>query len=129
MDLLYKIIGIGFVGAIAVVLLRNTKPELTIFVSIAVSAIVLIALSSRISAVISTFSSLAEKSGLESGVFSSILRIIGIGYVTEYASSICDDNGCGSISRNIQLAGKIVIFVMALPLVTGIIDIIEGLVI
>lgn len=124
---IFKFIAIGFIGTIMVVTVKNVKPEYSMFIALATGAIIIIALSNRILDVINTFSQIADKSGLPSGVFNSIVRIIGIGYITEYASSICDDNDCSSIGKKIQFAGKITIFIMALPIITSIIEVIGGL--
>lgn len=125
---IFKYIAIGFIGTIMVVTVKNVKPEYSIFIALATGAIIIIALSNKILDVVNTFTQIADKSGLPAGVFNSILRIIGIGYITEYASSICQDNDCSSIAKKIEFAGKVTIFVMALPIITSIIDIISGLV-
>ena len=125
---IFKFIAIGFIGTIMVVTVKNVKPEYSLFIALATGAIILIALSNKILEVINTFTQISDKSGLPPGVFNSILRIIGIGYITEYASSVCEDIECQSIAKKIQLSGKIVIFIMALPIITSIIDIIGGLI-
>lgn len=127
MDTVLKIIAIGFIGTITVVIMRNVKPEVSVFVAIATGVIILIGISEKLTEVVSAFTSLADKSGLSAPVFSSVIRIIGIGYITEYAASVCEDNNCSSIAKKIQLSGKVIIFAMALPIITGIIDIVEGL--
>lgn len=43
-------------------------------------------------------------------MFSLVLKIIGIGYLTEYSSSLATDAGCASIAQKLQFGGKIVIF-------------------
>lgn len=95
---------------------------------LATGAAILILLSDTIGNVIQTFSSLTEKSGLSNTVLSAVLKVIGIGYLTEYATNVCDDCGCSSIGKKIELSGKITIFVMALPVINGIVDIIGNLI-
>jgi stage III sporulation protein AD len=124
---IFKYIAIGFIGTIMVVTVKHIKPEYSIFIALATGVIILIGISEKILDVVNTFSGIADKSGLPRDIFNAILRIIGIGYITEYASSVCEDNDCASIANKIQLAGKVTIFIMALPVLTGIIDIIGGL--
>lgn len=127
MDDVFKYVAVGLIGMIMAVVVREIKPEYSVFIIIATGAIILLSLSDKIVYVINTFSNLSDKSNIPSSVFLSIVRIIGIGYITEYASSICDDYQCSSIGKKIQLAGKIIIFIMALPIILGIIDIVGGL--
>ena len=61
---------------------------------------------------------------IERGIFSSILKIIGIGYLTEFANGICVDSGAKSIGDKLQFAGKVVILLLALPILENLIEII-----
>ncbi|HHU42909.1 MAG: SpoIIIAC/SpoIIIAD family protein [Bacillota bacterium] len=124
---IFKYIAIGFIGMVMVVTVKNIKPEYSIYIALATGVIILISLSETIMEAVNTFSQIADKSGLSTGVFNAILRIIGIGYITEYSASLCEDNDCSSIAKKIQFAGKVAIFVMAMPILSGIIDIVGGL--
>ena len=122
-----KIIGIAFVGVVLYQILRNTKSDFAIFVSISVGVVILVLLSDKISQVVNVFNDLSVKAGLSSEIFSSVIKIIGIGYLTEYSVNLCDDAGCSSIGKKIELCGKITILIMALPIINGIITIIGEL--
>lgn len=122
-----KIIGIAFVGVVLYQILRNTKSDFAIFVSISVGVVILVLLSDKISQVVNVFNDLSVKAGLSSEIFSSVIKIIGIGYLTEYSVNLCDDAGCGGIGKKIELCGKITILIMALPIINGIITIIGEL--
>lgn len=122
-----KIIGIAFVGVVLYQILRNTKSDFAIFVSISVGVVILVLLSDKISQVVNVFNDLSVKAGLSSEIFSSVIKIIGIGYLTEYSVNLCDDAGCSGIGKKIELCGKITILIMALPIINGIITIIGEL--
>lgn len=125
--LIFKIIGIAFIGAIAFGFIKNVKSDYGIFILLAVGAVILILLSDYLANAISTFSQISTKTGINDQLFSSIIKIIGIGYIAEYSSSVCEDTGCSSIAKNIQLGAKITIFVMSIPIITSILELIEGL--
>ena len=122
-----KIIGIAFIGLISYRLITTTKPDLAPLILVAIGATILILLSDTIGKMITSFSELSDKAGLSSTVLSAVMKIIGIGYITEYASSVCEDCSCSSIAKKIELSGKITIFIMAFPIINGIILTIEGL--
>lgn len=122
-----KIIGLCFVALVCFNVIKNVKPEFGLFVIVCAGAAVVILLSDGIIDAVNAFSSLAEKSGINNDVFSSVLKIIGIGYVTEYSAGICEDGGSKSLAQKIQFAGKITIFIMAMPIITGIIEVIGGI--
>ncbi|MBO5102803.1 MAG: stage III sporulation protein AD, partial [Clostridia bacterium] len=55
------------------------------------------------------------------------LKIIGVGYITEFSSNLCADSGNSAVASKILLAGKLVIFVLAIPIITSLIDIIVSI--
>ncbi|EGL16712.1 stage III sporulation protein AD [Paenibacillus sp. HGF7] len=52
----------------------------------------------------------------------TILKIIGIAYIAEFGAQIVRDAGQESIASKIELSGKILIMVMAIPIITVIIE-------
>lgn len=127
MSVFLKIIGVVFVACVGYNVIKNVKPEYGLFIIITAGAAVIIMLSDNIIQAMGAFSTIAEKSAIDNSVFSSVVKIIGVGYITEYSSSVCEDGGCSSLAQKIQFAGKITVFIMALPIITGIIDVIGGL--
>ena len=95
--------------------------------AIAGGVVILIMLVDYISQIFNIFNIIVEKTGLSSNLFRTILKIIGIGYLTEFAANICADAGTASLSDKILLAGKIVIFAMSAPILVNIVDIVVGL--
>lgn len=58
----------------------------------------------------------------------TILKIIGIAYIAEFASQITKDAGQGTIASKIELGGKIVILAMAVPILTALIEMILNMI-
>ena len=77
--------------------------------------------------IIATFSSLAHRVGLSGEIMSAVLKIIGIGYITEFASALCEDMGVKNISDKISLGGKVIVMFLSLPIFTALINLIVGL--
>ena len=126
-DLFLKIIALVFIAVVAYNVIIKVKPEFGLFIVVACGIIVIVLLSDGIVASINVFKVITDKSGIDTSAFTSIIKIIGIGYLTEYSSALCDDNGCTSLGKKIQFAGKITIFIMALPIVNGVMEMIGGL--
>lgn len=124
---IFKIIGIGIITVFSYIVIKQLKPEFAIIVGLAGSIILLFSISDSIISVINSFASLVAKTGINTELFSLVLKIIGIGYLTEFAANLCMDSGCNSIADKILLAGKILIMIVALPIITNLIDIIVSL--
>ncbi len=128
MELLGKIIGVAFVAVTAYSLLRVEQPQIGRLLIVAAGCLIVILLADPISSVIRTVSSLGKSAGLTSVVFSSLLKIVGIGYLTEFSVSLCNDNDCSALGKKIELGGKIIILLSAMPILTDTITLLEALI-
>ena len=126
--MMFKLIGIGLTGVVVVTLLKNAKPAFSVFATIATGVVMVITMLSALRDVVLSFDSIVEKSGIDDAVFSAVLKIIGIGYLTEYSSSVATDAGCESIAQKLQFGGKIVIFLMSISIVKSLVDVVSTLV-
>lgn len=124
--ILAKLIGIALIGVVAVSLLKTTKSEFAVFAVIATGVVMLVTMMSALREVLLSFDELVEKSGVDDAVFTAVLKIIGVGYLTEYSASIAEDAGCASIARKLQFGGKVVIFLMSISIVTALVDVVGG---
>ena len=126
MDIM-RIIGVAVITTFAVLVLRPTRPEIAALVSIAGCLVVLFMFVQSLSGVIVSIQNIVSRTGIRSDVFSALLKIIGIGYITEFSASICKDAGNDSMAQKVLLAGKVIILVLALPIVNNLIDIVVGI--
>jgi stage III sporulation protein AD len=124
---IFRIVGVGIIGAVISVFLKNSKPEFVIFSVMATGVILLLGVLTLLRGAIEEFSAIVDRVNIDRNLFSSILRIIGIGYVTEYSAELCNDMDCKSIASKIELAGKVVIFLFALPIMTTFLNLIVSL--
>lgn len=125
---IYKIIGVAIITCIIVIVLRQTKPEFATLLALAGGMIIILMTVDYLTATVSSFSTLAEKSGLPKGLFKTVLKIVGIGYLTEFSSNLCADSNCQSLADKVLLGGKIIILTVAMPIVSNILEILVELV-
>lgn len=123
-----KIILIGIVTCVATVLLKQFKPELAVLVSIAGGIVILIMIVNFLSSIVSNFTQIATKTSINMQLFSSVIKIVGIGYITEFGANICHDTGNSSIADKILLGGKVIILCFALPIINAMLTTIMGLI-
>jgi len=82
---------------------------------------------SGLSSIVTLIKGLANKTGIKSEILSAILKIVGIGYLTEIASGICKDSGSTSVADIVTLGGKILILVVSIPIIEGLVEIVLGI--
>ncbi|GIN85517.1 hypothetical protein J6TS2_19030 [Heyndrickxia sporothermodurans] len=71
---------------------------------------------------------MAKNTNVNTIYISTILKIIGIAYIAEFASHISKDAGQGALAAKVELAGKILILAMAIPILTVLIETVINLV-
>ncbi len=125
--IIFKLIIIALLGTLCAVLIKPLKPELCLFVIISTGIIILFQVLDYFVDIVGTFTRLAELTKVDSELFKIILKIIGIGYLIEFASNICVDSGNASIASKIQFAGKVIILFLALPIINMLIEIITDI--
>ena len=126
--MIFRLVGIAMIGVIVVALLKSAKPEFAVFATIATGVVMVVTMLGALQDVILAFDGIVKKSGIDDGIFTAVLKIIGIGYLTEYSASVATDAGCASIAQKLQFGGKIVIFLMSISIVTALIDVVTALV-
>ena len=127
MDTLYKIISIAIITCVACLIVRPIRADFAIFISIVGGIIVLFYSVSYLSQIFDVFNNIFNISGINTSLYSIILKVIGIGYLTEFTAGICNDTGNSSLGDKVLLGGKIVILFMAIPIVTSILQIVVEL--
>ncbi len=121
---LFKIIGLGILISIVVVITKQIKPELGVAVMLAGSTLMLIYILNSFTGVISSFNQIVNQTGINQELFSIIIKIIGVGYLIEFAADICRDSGNSAIAEKVILGGKVIIFMLAMPIITSLFNII-----
>lgn len=119
-----KIVGIGVVATVLIVVLKNTRPEFALYISLVTGIIIFSMILGELSYVIQTLNTLARKANIEFTYFSTILKIIGMAYVVEFGAQISRDAGEDSIAMKIELGGKVLIMVLAIPILLALMDLI-----
>lgn len=125
--MIVKIVAIGITAAVLAVVLRKEKPEYAVTVSIACGLVILALVLNDLRAVLDTVKSVSVKSGISEQYIIMMVKIIGIAYLTEFAASIANDAGEGSIASKIQFAGKVSIIILSTPLFLSLLNLITGL--
>ena len=123
-----KIILIGITTCVAVILLKQFKPELALIVSLAGGMVILLIVANSLTNVVGYFTQVATKTNINLKMFSSILKIVGVGYLTEFGANVCTDTGNNSLGDKILLGGKVVILCFALPIINSMLTTIMGLI-
>ena len=124
---IFKIVALGVVASILTILIKQIKPEFYVTVLISSSVLLLIYILQYLSSIFSLLDTIVERTGIDRSLFAILIKIIGVGYLVEFGAGLCEDSGNSSIASKVVLAGKIAIFVLAIPIITTLFNLIIGL--
>lgn len=122
-----KIIGIAILTSIMAVIVKQIKPEFYIVILLSGGIVILLMVIDQLKVIVNYFITIFSKTNLDISIFTSVLKVLGVGYLTEFANGICIDSGNSSLGDKVLLGGKIIILCMALPIITSLLDIIIDL--
>ena len=117
-----QIIGLGLVAALLVVILREYRPEIAMQVSLVAGVIIILMVIDRVVTAVNVITDMAVRAGINLVYLQTLLRIVGIAYLAEFGSQVCRDAGEGSIASRIEFAAKIIILVMAVPIIVAVME-------
>lgn len=120
----FQIVALGIISTILIVIIKDFRPEFKILIAIVTGVMIFSMLLSEISYVIETVDSLSSRVNVNIAYFDTIIKIIGIAYIVEFASQISKDAGENSIAMKIEFGGKIMIMVLAMPILIALMDLI-----
>ena len=121
-----KIIGIAFVTVICSTLIKSVKPELAFAVTTAGTLVILLQIFGKMTEITAIFSKIASITGTNNGLLKLILKMVGIGYLTELSAGILTDFGSPSTADKVVLGGKLTIILLSFPVIEGLLLIIQS---
>ena len=117
-----QIVGLGLVATVLSLFIREQKPVFAFFIAAFAGMTIFLFLIGKIDTVIGTLETLATASGVQQVYLKTILKIIGIAYIAEFGAQLVRDAGQEAIASKIELAGKVLILVLAIPIIGVIIE-------
>jgi stage III sporulation protein AD len=117
-----KIVGIGLVAGMLITLLRQQKPELAMALSISTGIMLFLLMLLKVFQVIDFLQALGAKAKVDAVHMTTVLKIIGIAYVTDFGSQVLQDAGEKSVAAKVEMAGKVIITLLAVPIMLAILD-------
>ncbi|HLR15603.1 MAG TPA: stage III sporulation protein AD [Bacillota bacterium] len=121
MDIL-QIVFLGILTAILYVILKDLHPSIAYLLVIVSGIIIFISIIEQISAVFEFIHFISGQANIEHVYVETILKVIGIAYIVEIGASMTRDAGLSSLATKIELAGKIFIIILAIPIIKSLIE-------
>ena len=119
-----QIVGIGLSAVVLIPVIKSQKPELAVQLSILTGIVIFMLISGKLYAVIELLEGYSSKVNINTLYISTLIKIIGIAYIAQFGAEICKDAGESAIASKIELAGKVIIIVLSVPIITSLLELI-----
>ncbi|MDD2980467.1 MAG: SpoIIIAC/SpoIIIAD family protein [Hespellia sp.] len=113
---------LGVCGAVLSIILKQTKPEYSLLVSVVICILIFLGMIDALEGFIGTIERIKSSLALNSQYLSVILKVTGISYIAEFSSSICKDAGYHSIAGQIEVFSKLAILALSIPILLALIE-------
>lgn len=112
---------LGIFTVLAATVIRKYNGEISLLLTITAIIFICVAVVPTLSHVFESIKDLTNSANIKNEYVSTLLKSLGICYVTQISADICRENGSGSIASQIEISGKILILLTAIPLYSDLI--------
>lgn len=115
-----KVAAFAFMALFIVLIFKGKREDLAIQVSIAAGILIFLFMINKLTIIISFLQTLANRANIDVVYLNTVFKILGIAYLASFCSEICRDAGESSIGAKVEFAGKILILVLAIPILMAV---------
>ena len=122
------ILAIGAAGIAAVLLavwLKGVRAEYAVYLVMAAEILFMLSAAGRLEVILDAMERMRGYIRVESAYLGTLLKMIGITYVAEFASGICRDAGYGALGNQIQILGKLSVLGVSMPVFLALFETLE----
>lgn len=127
MERFYQTTACVLVAVILILTLRKQGNEFALVLSILVCCMVGFLAAGFLEPVVRFMQRLQKIGALNQELLNILLKIVGICFTAEIAGLICEDSGNGALGKALQFLASAVILYLSLPLLSKLLDIVEGM--
>lgn len=110
------------IALITTVILKQYRPEFSIYISLLAGAIILAMIFSKLNGILQLIQKLSEKTMINKGFLTILFKITGIAILTEYVATVCIDTGERAIASKVEFGGRTIILSLSIPIISGLLE-------
>ncbi len=111
-----KIVMLGFTGMFLGLVLKGSKPEYSMYISLAVGILIFMYMTQKLSYLFSSVLKIQDYLPLDEKYLATLLKVIGVTYIGQFSSNICKDAGYGAIASQLEIFAKLAILALSMPI-------------
>lgn len=117
-----KIVAFAFIALFVVQIFKDKRSDIAVQISIVAGLGIFLFMLTKITAILQFLQQLAVKANIDFVYLNTVLKILGIAYLASFCSEICRDAGESSLASKVEFSGKILILVLAIPILMAVLQ-------
>ena len=119
---IFRIVGMAIIASVLILVIKQEKPEIAFLLSLVTGILILIVVIRQIAEIVNLISQLAARAQIDAVYFNTIIKIMGLAYIGQFGAEITRDAGENALAGKIEMAVKIIIMFMAIPIMISLIE-------
>lgn len=120
---IFQIVGFALITAVIIVLIKQLDgAHLGALMRVVFGAAIFLMVIGKIGNILDIIEQLAMRANINQFYLGTVLKVIGIAYITEFGAQVCQDAGESAVAHKVEFAGKIFVLVLALPILAAIVE-------
>ena len=95
--------------------INKSNKDISLLMTLCVSAMAIIAATGLLQPVVSFIKKLQRTSGLDVDLVSVVLKVVGVGVITDISAMVCKDAGNESLGRTLQFVSTATVLMVSVP--------------
>lgn len=120
--LIVKIVGLAFIALFLILIFRHHNSSLPTFIGLTAGALIILMMVEPLKEIIDFLREIADKANIDTVYIGIVLKILAISYIASFSSALCKDANADSLAAQIDLSGKIMILVLAIPILMAVLN-------
>jgi stage III sporulation protein AD len=122
---IFRIAAVGLCGVAISAVVKGYKPEFSIYIVIATVLVIFIMVIGKLAYVFDFLGEIYDQISYGKNFFPIILKVLAVAYIADFTAQICKDSGEAAIAGKVELAGKVMIFYLAMPVMVAVLQLIN----
>jgi len=120
-----KIVSIALIGVILSGIIKGIKPDFAIYVVLTTVICIFLIILEKLGYMFSFLEKIYDELSYGKEFFPILIKVLAVSYLTDFVSDLCKDADEKAISSKVELAGKVIIFYLSIPILVSILDLIN----
>lgn len=116
----------GVLIVLAAIPIKAVKPEFSLALSLAGTLLIFFYCLGKITDILEWIQRIQDYLTMDPAYLGTLLKIIGVTYVAEFAANICRDAGYQAVGNQIEIFGKLTVLAISMPILLALLDALDS---